>query len=104
HDIEQVDEEPREPRQIAGKLEAADVSHCAVAANGSKATLIPIMKRLDLLPFKPLCDGAGGIRSHLDRRGGDAGNQAAIILRHPRQIADNYDFGMSRNRKVLFDL
>src|SRR6185312_7175943 len=102
HDVEQVDEQPREPRQHARETKRTDFRYGLIAADGREAAFVEVMKRLQVFLAQTGGDQVGCVPSLLHGRRSDA-RQLLAALQQRRKIADDEDLGMSGNREVWLD-
>src|SRR5262245_2740103 len=58
--VHEVDEEPEEPRRLAPDLERGKLGNRAMAADGGKVALVPVMKRPGVSPLNAAQDVVGG--------------------------------------------
>src|SRR5580693_5539516 len=81
HDVNQVDEEPHEPGEQSGNVDAKNIRHRGRAADHGHLAFIEIMKGRQLfLPFQPCLDDFGGVRSALDRDLRDTRQRRSLLI------------------------
>src|ERR1700719_482740 len=90
HDVNQVDEEPHEPGEQPGNVDAKNIRHRGRAADHGHLAFIEIVKRRQLfLPFQPCPDDFGGVRSPLYRDLRDTRQQRSLLIDGVSEIAND---------------
>src|SRR5215831_17223045 len=93
---EDVDHAPEQPAEEAGQLDAAELHHGGVAADGGEVALVAVAERRRLIgPGEPRRDQAADITTHLLRGRRNAGHGAAVRPGRRRGVADRKDVRMA---------
>src|SRR5882762_7626112 len=105
HDVNQVDEEPHEPGEQPGNVDAKNICHRGRTADHGHLALIEIMKRRQLfLPFQPCPDDFGGVRSALDRDLRDTRQRRSLLIDGVSKIANDENIREIGNGQVAVHL
>ena len=114
----QVDEQPRQPRRVAGKLELANLRDGGGTADGRHRAFVPILECGTAAPHPvplPIRWGEGGRRpgegnfsfndfgdvfSHLHRGRRNARHRFAVVLQHQCHVADGENFRMTGHAQI----
>src|SRR5207245_5498213 len=105
HDVNQVDEEPHQPRQQTGNVDAKNICDGGSAADYRHLAFIEIMKwRRFALPFHARADHFCDVRSALHRDLRDAGERRSFFVNSMSEIANDENTREIRNGQVAIHL
>src|SRR6185312_12613196 len=97
HDIEQVDEQPEQPRKEAAEVELADLGHRALTSDSGEVPLIEIVERLRRFAAQASGDETRGVASLLHGGGRHPRHLLTVFLLDACEIADDENFRMAGN-------
>ena len=101
NDIHEVDEEPDEPSEEAGDVQAENIGDGSGATNNGHVTLVEIAEgRNRLLPLQARLDGFSGVASTLNGDLRDTGERLAVFVEGKGEIADDENIGIVGNGEV----
>src|SRR5690606_11422691 len=101
--VEDVDEDPHEPRRQAAHPELRDLRDGGVPPDRGEVPLVQVAERLARLALEVAADRARDVATHLQRRGRDAWDRPAVLALDSGQIARHEDVGVARDGQVGLD-
>ena len=101
NDVHEMDEEPDEPSEEAGDVQAENIGDGSGATDNGHVALVEIVEgRNRLLPLQARLDGFCGVASTLNSDLRDAGKRLAVFVEGKGEIADDENIGIVGNGEV----